>query len=1205
MTLTYGNKLFCSLLHFKSVCGQQFRDMRQKKEFWYEEVFLKEILLKEERDLAWQTMSPCCLRIRELDWLSNPSFSTEDALLLHQRTTEAAKLTPEKSPLKRNTSRSDLSGESDTDENLNKTSKKKKKKKHHHHKKTKRKTRGDSSSSESDLDTECIKDKATGSGRNHEKEAATNLDDKTSNLTSNRFVWLDDVQAFTAETFRIDKKSDPANWAYKSLYRGDIARYKRKGESCLGIDVKKQRITWASSASEKKRSQRPPERYFTKNNVKTLSTDGIPVHSKSSPSDPTAFIPVSQMETDNPPDTTEVNPLGIYDPSTTMWLQGKGCKGTDLEPVKQQAFQEPGINTNSILMSKVEEHNKKVRENPRDIHAWMEFVSFQDELMRRPSPYASKGEQEVRRKSLKLILEKKLAILERAIESNPSNVDLKLARLKLCAEFWEPPALIKEWQKLIFLHPNNPDLWKKYLLFCQSQFSTFSVSKINSLYGKCLTTLAAVRDGSMVSHPLLPGTEEAMLAIFLQQCHFLRQAGHSEKAVSLFQALIDFTFFKPDSVKDLPTRGQVEFFEPFWDSGEPRIGEKGARGWSAWMHQQEKGGWIAVTKPDDDDEEIDEDQEIKNKTLPKWQIWLDIEYSREARQWLPWRPDKTKKQTEEDCEDPERQVLFDDLGPSLIQLSNPDLQHQLLYSFLQFLGIPCTSRLFPSSLYVAMDEDNIFDSVLSDEKPLTSVDLQLSGFNSLGHMDTMLRRRHHIGHYKEGEEFIHNVFHVLFLLFSEKEKSNLSICWLQYEVSKVVQCLQTKNKKKLKVQGKKSKKLAKNLLKAPDNRNHLSLWKLYAYLEWLLGNVDDARKVFDTALSMAGTGGMKNPQLCSLSLLYAQLEVELLESLEGAVMSRAVHILTKLAESGPYMPYSGQVLSVNILKARKTYDRALQDYLNKTPISNQDQVSDSNQLVNLVGCYAVFQYLTVGIDAAVLIYAQALEKLAVPDPKKCENTGENLGIQNFSTTLEAITLLHTNLLRFHMKISVYPLNPLREALMEALKRYPSNQSLWRSYIQIQRRSHSASKARRFFDGVTRSTNSLEPWLFAIQAEQMRKKLIENVQRADVGEVHSTIPETGLTNRIVALFEHAVQSENGTHCPLLWRMYLNFLASLGKTERSKGLFYRALQNCPWAKVLYMDAIEYFPDQLQEALDLMTEKELRVRVPMEELDLLLEV
>lgn len=134
-------------------------------------------------------------------------------------------------------------------------------------------------------------------------------------------------------------------------------------------------------------------------------------------------------------------------------------------------------------------------------------------------------------------------------------------------------------------------------------------------------------------------------------------------------------------------------------------------------------------------------------------------------------------------------MLFDDLGPSLIRLSNPKLQHQLLYSFLQFLGVPCTSKLFPSSLYIAMDENNIFDSVLYDDKPLTSVDFPLSGFNSIGHMDTMSRGRHQIGHYKEGEEFIQNVFQVLSQIFTGKEKSNLAICWLQYEISKVMRNL--------------------------------------------------------------------------------------------------------------------------------------------------------------------------------------------------------------------------------------------------------------------------------------------------------------------------------------------------------------------------------------------------------------------------------
>lgn len=302
----------------------------------------------------------------------------------------------------------------------------------------------------------------------------------------------------------------------------------------------------------------------------------------------------------------------------------------------------------------------------------------------------------------------------------------------------------------------------------------------------------------------------------------------------------------------------------------------------------------------------------------------------------------------------------------------------------------------------------------------------------------------------------------------------------------VVQYLKCGNKKKLKSQGKKSKKLAKTLLKAPENRNNLSLWQLYAYLEWLLGNLEDARKVFDTALSMAGTAGIQDLHFCNLGLLYAELEVELLESVGGALESRAVHILTRLAERGPYAPYSGQVLSVNILKAQKMYEHMLQDCFNESSSSNSEQISSSSHLVGLVCCYTLFQYLTLGIDSAVLIYRQVYEKLK-DQPLGERNPGS-------TTAFEAVTLMHARLLSYHMKMSVYPLNPLREVLLDALKMYPSNQPLWRAYIQIQGKSHNASKARRFFDGVTRTTKALEPWLFAIQAEQMRKKLVESVQR---------------------------------------------------------------------------------------------------------------
>lgn len=47
-------------------------------------------------------------------------------------------------------------------------------------------------------------------------------------------------------------------------------------------------------------------------------------------------------------------------------------------------------------------------------------------------------------------------ILDRAVDSNPICVELKLELLRLCRELWELAALLKEWKKLVFLHPNSP-----------------------------------------------------------------------------------------------------------------------------------------------------------------------------------------------------------------------------------------------------------------------------------------------------------------------------------------------------------------------------------------------------------------------------------------------------------------------------------------------------------------------------------------------------------------------------------------------------------------------------------------------------------------------------------------------------------------------------------------------------------------------------
>lgn len=141
-----------------------------------------------------------------------------------------------------------------------------------------------------------------------------------------------------------------------------------------------------------------------------------------------------------------------------------------------------------------------------------------------------------------------------------------------------------------------------------------------------------------------------------------------------------------------------------------------------------------------------------------------------------------------------------------------------------------------------------------------------------------------------------------------------------------MRCLRGGNKKRLRFQGKSSKRVAKQLLKEQDNRSSLVLWREYGHLEWLLGNLDEARKVFSTATAIGGTKGLRSPTLCELCLLWAQLEVEDGACVRGGgltdvTVSPAVCLLTRLAEG---TSSSTQSLSpVSILKARRSYEQAM------------------------------------------------------------------------------------------------------------------------------------------------------------------------------------------------------------------------------------------------------------------------------------------
>ncbi|XP_028294581.1 protein NRDE2 homolog [Gouania willdenowi] len=1167
---------------------------------------------------------------KDLDWLNNKSFQIGDALSLHSRFLENTS-----EQLNNRQARDYDSTEEESGDTTHRRKKSEKKKKKKHKKKSRRHSESSASIFPSDL--------------KREEETKSQQDA----LLASRFCWLEDFLSSTEQPFCVDRKPDPANWTYKSLYRGDVARYKRKGSSSLGVDARTQEISWEESDTKKKQkgrdSKRAADRYFStvcrlllRSELPVPVLPGCPAPNEASALSSASFLPLIDNEgerkggqTGDSVQRSSVDPLNVYDSSTSLWRQGKG----------QQDQQIPDTHTNresfGLMTGRTEEFNRQLREQPTDTQLWIQFIRYQDEL--NAAVFGGEEEQtggesaERRRSSYRVVLEKKLSIAERAINANPVCIELQLERLWICQELWEPAVLAKEWKKLVFLHPNSAPLWREYLLFTQSYFSNFTVSKVNSAYGKCLSTLSAVRDGSMLSHPALPRTEEEMLDIFVQQCHFLRQSGHSEKAVSLFQAMIDFTFFKPDSVRKLTTKQQVEFFEPFWDSGEARVGEFGAKGWKTWMHQQERGGWLQPNAEEEEEEEDEDEEEVKDRSQPRWRVWLQVESTREFAHWLPWRPDKAKGQSEEDCEDPDRQVLFDDIGPSLICLSSAELQLCLLLHFLSFLGLPVDPVLsgIPCLPGLLLENLCLLTQGNKPQHPLTWYDLPEHGADSVGHMTTLQGARKCAGLGKMGEKFVTNVLNMILAVLPAHHKGVLSLSWIQYEKLKVQRYLCNSNKKCLRTQGKRSKQVVKRLLKEPENRSSLVLWREYAHLEWMLGNQDEARKVLSTASALDGSKGLSSRALCELCLLWSQLEVEKAEAERDGrhidvTASPAVCILTRLTEGTSSFSSSTQTLSpVSILKARRSYEQSL--IANLSALENlcglqsrEKGIEDVLRLRSLVGCYALFQYLTVNIQAANAVYTQARDRVDAlyhtltleqkqgsssearrfaADPSS--TSAPQHSIRRLASECEALAVQQACLLRHHNTVSVFPLSMLRETLTSSLVTCSSSAPLWSIYLQVENRYHSAGRARRFFHSVSRDNSSIVPRLFAIVAEQQRKQLVDAAQRSCChDDALPMLPENGLSNRIRGLFESTSVTKMGAHCPLLWRMYVYFLVSEGKTDKAKGIFYKALQNIPWVKGLYMDAVQLFPENPQEFVDLMTEKEIRLRLPLEELDILLE-
>lgn len=163
----------------------------------------------------------------------------------------------------------------------------------------------------------------------------------------------------------------------------------------------------------------------------------------------------------------------------------------------------------------------------------------------------------------------------------------------------------------------------------------------------------------------------------------LRQAGFNERSLAAYQAIIDLNFFAPPSKTTTHhtstatvTPEMMERLEDFWDAEGPRIGEAGAIGWKNQVEQEANTGTKLSTSLGAGSSAVE-----PNLAEDVYTNWATVES-------ISTGPARTTDEGVDEDVDPYRCILFDDIRDFLFLVSNQSSRTLLVYSFLQFLGIP-------------------------------------------------------------------------------------------------------------------------------------------------------------------------------------------------------------------------------------------------------------------------------------------------------------------------------------------------------------------------------------------------------------------------------------------------------------------------------------------------------------------------------------
>ncbi|QSZ34898.1 hypothetical protein DSL72_007759 [Monilinia vaccinii-corymbosi] len=685
----------------------------------------------------------------------------------------------------------------------------------------------------------------------------------------------------------------------------------------------------------------------------------------------------------------------------------------------------------SSVKQKNMELSRRIEQFPSDIDAWLGLIEHQVTLLK-----AGDDRRRITNAEIRSTADIKIHMYEKALDKIHHLQDrerLLLGLMEEGAKIWEIKVQAERWAQIAKDNIDSLVLWKSYVNFRQSNFSTFRYEDVREIF---LSRIRSLKTTISAAPGWIPvkSLYEQLLYVVLRATLFIRESGFTELAVAIWQGLLEMNFQGPESMRTtyetspLADNGPLQLFGEFWEAEVPRIGEPSSLGWKSFVGT---GDDSTVPEAQTDEPEMS----VGGQDL--FRSWVIAESSLIKASRVPAR---TMDDTVED--DPYRVILFTDIENFLILLpkSAEYLRRSLLNAFLIFCHLPSMPTpdhesgidwSYDSCLYnEVLDYDSgwikekyfrkPFEDVIEGEEPKVSQVFTTPATNFAMAPESMF-----------GSSWF-NSFQAWREVYGNEDNGPIPYVWVRNTLKQLTQTYPLDDLAEYYlafewINGPSTiKKVAKSLIK--QHSLSFRLYNAYAMIEWSRGNQEIADGIYMAALGMSksmssGNSAKKDSIYLWKSLVWAYLST--------GSKDRALSHLLSIPDGIPNPTIPLEPTPTTLLKA--------QQHLSST----RDHFLTTQNHTYAVLCTELL---------ALLRYLTTTSTTAPQSPQQGNITSALEIFTSFSTQLSSRlttnskstypqTLLHQStarLLHHHAKSGPYRPQTLHEHLAKSLRLFPSN-----------------------------------------------------------------------------------------------------------------------------------------------------------------------